>query len=63
MNKSGNQRHGDGFAGLGGDSVYQEAPVVISRGSWWLCTPSPVVWINLPNIGIMISRMYGGRKA
>ena len=26
------QRLGDGFAGLGGDSVYQEAPEVISRG-------------------------------
>ena len=33
------QRLGDDFSGLAGDSVYQEAPEVISRGSWWLCNP------------------------
>ena len=31
------ERHGDGFAGLGGQ--YQEAPEVILRGSWLPCTP------------------------
>ena len=33
------ERHGDGFAGLGGHSKYQEAPEVILRGSWLPCTP------------------------
>ena len=28
------ERQGDGFAGIGGDSAYQEALEVIMRGSW-----------------------------
>ena len=33
------ETHGDGFAGPGGDSAYQEAPEVILRGSQRFYTP------------------------
>ncbi len=34
--------HEDGFRG---DSAYEEAPKVILRGAWRLCTPPIIVYI------------------
>ena len=34
------QRHGESFVWYGDNSAYQEAPEVISQGSWRLCIPS-----------------------
>ena len=42
----GREMRGDGFAGLGGHSAYQESPELISRGSWMPCTPS-LIYISI----------------